>query len=229
MVFKNVSIANARCALVLYIDLRPGQTCHSNVMHRKEVTYSDGSYEKKLRKRAWLKKWDKVKISWYTQRLMHRKRVTCELHDSYFRLMAIKNAIPKIVWAIELLYNSVKTGSQWVGDQRNWRKMWLRKPPPSRKGPRDPRLSWRADELESRCGRESHHPAEGALGTPEWVWRLVGEKMLEWEYVPERLGPQLSSPRERDRHTVMSGGAGEVNVWQSLFSLQPPLTRKPFK
>ena len=38
---------------------------------------------------------------------MHRKRVTSELHDSYFRLMAIKHAIPKIEWAIELLYNSV--------------------------------------------------------------------------------------------------------------------------
>ena len=59
---------------------------------------------------------------------MHRKRVTCELHDSYFRLMTIKHAIPRtaevthpdgqswgdIEWAIELLYNSVKTGSQWV-------------------------------------------------------------------------------------------------------------------
>ena len=26
---------------------------------------------------------------------MHRKRVTCELHDSYFRSMTIKHAIPK--------------------------------------------------------------------------------------------------------------------------------------
>ena len=26
--------------------------------------------------------------------------------------------------------------------------------------------NWRADELETRCGRESHHPVEGALGTP---------------------------------------------------------------
>ena len=53
---------------------------------------------------------------------MHQKRVTSELHDSYFRLMTIKHAIPKIEWAIEweieLLYNSVNTGSQWVGDQR---------------------------------------------------------------------------------------------------------------
>ena len=98
--------------LVLYIDLRPGQTCHSKVMHRKEVTHSDGSYEKKSCRWAWLKKWDKVKFPWYTHRLMHRKRVTCVLNDSYFRLMTIKHAIPKIEWAIELLYNSVRTGSQ---------------------------------------------------------------------------------------------------------------------
>ena len=32
---------------------------------------------------------------------MHRKRVICELHDSYFRLMTIKYAIPKSEWAIE--------------------------------------------------------------------------------------------------------------------------------
>ena len=46
---------------MLYIDHRPGQTCHSNVMHRKEVTHSDGSYEKKSRRRAWLKIWDEPK------------------------------------------------------------------------------------------------------------------------------------------------------------------------
>ena len=44
----------------------------------------------------WLTKWDKLKFPWYTHRLMSRKRVTCELHDSYFRLMTIKHAIPKI-------------------------------------------------------------------------------------------------------------------------------------
>ena len=80
---------------LFYNDLRPGQTCHSIVMHRKEVTHSDGSYEKESRRRAWLKKWDMVKIPWYTHRLMHRKRVTCELHDSYFRLMTIKRASPE--------------------------------------------------------------------------------------------------------------------------------------
>ena len=73
------------------------------------------------------------KIPWYSHRLMHRKRVTCELHDSYFRLMTIKHAIPRtaevthsngqlwgdIEWVIELLYNLVQTGSQlvWRPDQ----------------------------------------------------------------------------------------------------------------
>ena len=75
---------------------------------------------------------------------MHRKRVTSELHDSYFCLMTIKHAIPKIEWAIELLYNSVRQ---------------------------------EVSELEVRCGRDSHHPAEGALGTPDGVWRPVGDKM----------------------------------------------------
>ena len=108
--------------------------------------------------------WDKVKIPWYTHRLMHRRRVTCELHDSYFRLMTSKHAIPKIEWAIELLYNSVKTGSQWVG---------------------------------AKCGRESHHPAEGALGTPDWVWRpdqlerrCWNENMSQRDWTPRPLVEQ---------------------------------------
>ena len=122
------------CFLVLYIDLRPGQTCHSKVMHRKEVTHSKGSYEKKSCRRAWLKKWDKVKIPWYTHRLMHWKRVTCELHDSYFRLMTIKHAIPKIEWAIELLYNSEDRKSG-VGDQMSWRQDVVGKATTQQKGP----------------------------------------------------------------------------------------------
>ena len=37
-------------------------------------------------------------------------------------------------------------------------------------------------------------------------------------------GPRLSSPGERERHTAMPSGAREVNMLQSLFSLQLPLT-----
>ena len=73
---------------------------------------------------------------------MYRKRMTSELHDSYFCLMTIKHAIPTIEWAIEraikLLYNSVGTGNKWVGDQ----------------------TSWRSDELETGCGRERQQKAE---------------------------------------------------------------------
>ena len=44
--------------------------------------------------------WDKVKVPLCQYTLMHRKRVTSELHDSYFRLMTIKHLISKIQWAI---------------------------------------------------------------------------------------------------------------------------------
>ena len=44
--------------------------------------------------------------------LMHRKRVTSELHDSYFRLMTTKHAIAKIEWAIEWALNYYLTLSR---------------------------------------------------------------------------------------------------------------------
>ena len=83
--------------VMLYFDLRLGQKCHSKVMHRKEVTHSNGSYEKKSRGRKLADEMGRgKKFPWHTHRLMHRKRVTCELHDSYFCLMTIQHAIPKI-------------------------------------------------------------------------------------------------------------------------------------
>ena len=36
---------------MLYFDLRPVQKCHSKVMHRKEMTHSNGNYERKSRGR----------------------------------------------------------------------------------------------------------------------------------------------------------------------------------
>ena len=47
------------------------------------------------RGRAWLTIWDRVKIPRYSHKVMHQKRMTCELHDSYFHSMTIKHAIPK--------------------------------------------------------------------------------------------------------------------------------------
>ena len=100
--------------LVLYFGLRSGQKCHSKVMHLKGVTHSNGSYERKSRGRKLADEMGRAKkFLWYTHRLMHRKRVTCELHDSYFCLMTIKHAISKDRvgdWVgLELLYNSVET------------------------------------------------------------------------------------------------------------------------
>ena len=47
--------------------------------------------------------------------VMHRKRVTSELHDSYFRLMPIKHSISKIQWAIvwALNYHLTQLSSGW--------------------------------------------------------------------------------------------------------------------
>ena len=189
--------------ILLYIDLRPGQKCHSKVMHRMEVTQSDGSQEKKSRRRAWLKKWNKVKshgtlIDWWTGR---EWPVNC-------------------MTVISAWWRSNMPFQRLSGRLNYYITRWDSKS-----------VSWRSVELETRCGRESQHTAEGAFEIPDWVWRPVGEKMLEWEHVPERLGPQtpwLSNPGERERHTAMSGGAGEVNMLLSLFSLQFPLSHKSY-
>ena len=65
----------------------------------------------------WLMKWDELKkFPWYTHRLMHRKRVTSELHDSYFHLMTIKHSISKIEWASNDYITQLSLTSQlnWV-------------------------------------------------------------------------------------------------------------------
>ena len=115
------------------------------------------------RERAWLTIWDRVKIPRYSHGLMHRKRVTCELHDSHFRAMTIKHAIPKtaevthsdgqlwgdIEWAIELLYNSVKTGSQLVLETRP---------------------VWRQDAVEKTSTQQSGPPVEQPRRTGKKPW-----------------------------------------------------------
>ena len=92
---------------------------------------------------------------------------------------------------VELLYNSVKTGSQLV---------------------------LRPDQLETRCGRESQHPAEWDLRPPieQLGIRPVREKMLDWGTCPREAGPPgpwLSSPEEQERNAVMANRVG-VNMLQ---------------
>ena len=70
------------------------------VMHRKEGIHSNGSYERKSRGQKLADEMGQArKIPMVHYRVMHRKRVTSELHDSYFRLMTIKHSISKIEWA----------------------------------------------------------------------------------------------------------------------------------
>ena len=46
---------------------------------------------------------------------MHRKWVTCELHDSYFRSMTIKQTIPKTA---EVTHSDGQLGEEITGAQR---------------------------------------------------------------------------------------------------------------
>ena len=101
---KKIHIINfylcSQSKLMLYIDLRPGQTCHS------KDGGSDTFRWQLWEEIAYVGLADDIgqgKIPWYSHRLMHRKRMTCELADSNFRLMTIKHAIPKILsgnWTI---------------------------------------------------------------------------------------------------------------------------------
>ena len=105
--------------------------------------------------------------------------MTSELYDSYFRLMTIKHAIPKIEWAIELSYNSVWTGQEVrrVGHQTSWRQDVVGKATTQQKGPSGPLMEF-GDPLVTRCGRESR-------------------TQQSWS-----LGLRLISPGERERHNA---------------------------
>ena len=161
---------------------------------------------RKNRRRAWLTIWKKVKshatvIDWCTGR---EWPVNCMTVISAW--WQSNMPFQRYWWAIELLYNSVKTGSQVV---------------------------WRPETLVIRCGRESHHPAEGALGTPEWVWRSDQLVRRCWNENMSQRGWAPRSPVEQPRRTrtthgyVRRGWGGQYVA--VLFGLQLPLTHKLFK
>ena len=189
------------CVMMLYIDLRPGETCHSKVMHRKKVTHSDGSYEKKSRRQPWLTIWDKVKshgtlIDWCTRREWPLNSMTV-ISAWWWSNMPVQTRrkwhIPAwlamridIEWAIELLYNSVETGSQWVGDQMSWSQDMVGKATTQQKGPSEPPMefgdqtSWCEETGMRTCPREA--PGWAAQGNENDTWRC-----------PEGLGRSICS------------------------------------
>ena len=140
----------------------PGLKCHSKVMHRKEVTHSNGSYERKSRGRKLADEMGRAKkFPWYTHRLLHRKRVTCELHDSYFRLMTIKHSISAIEWAL----------NYYIAQSRRKSRQLSRVPVTVGDGGRRVVVGkadgvWGTEKLLIRCSKGRHYPAEWASGPP---------------------------------------------------------------
>ena len=73
----------------------PGQKCHSRWCTGRKWHILRAVMRGNRVGCNWLMKWDKVKKI-YSHKLTHHKRVTSELHDSYFRSITITQAIPKI-------------------------------------------------------------------------------------------------------------------------------------
>ena len=153
---------------MLYFGLWPSQKCHSKVMHWKEVTHSNGSYERKSRGRKLADEMGRAKkFPWYTHRLTHRKRVTCELRDSYFHLMTIKHAISKIEWALNYYITQSRQKSSQLSCSSSWRRSYKRdvvgKATSGRRG-LEALMSCDPEKMLIRCSKESHHPAEWTPG-----------------------------------------------------------------
>ena len=128
--------------------------------------------------------WDKVKVPLCHYRVMHRKRVTSELHDSYFRLMTIKHSISKIEWASNDYITQLSS-------------------------------SWVAEQLETRCGRESHTRPKGLEALMNWGPEKMLIRCSKESYHPAEwaLVLLLSSSGERERHNA-DGPKFEVKIFQ---------------
>ena len=134
------------------------------------------SNRKKSRRRIWLKKWDKVKaydtlIDWCTGREWPLNCITvisARWHSNMPSQRQQKWHISDgklwgdIEWAIELLYNSVQTGSQWVGDQTSWRQDVVGKATTRQRGPSGPPVSletrWWQDVVEKASIQQKAEP-----------------------------------------------------------------------
>ena len=143
---------------------------------------------------------------------MHRKRVTSELHDSYFRLMTIKHSISKIQWAIVWALNYYIIELSWVPSS----------------------CQQTSRELETRCGREGHTRLRGSSETPDGVrgpekMLISATKKASIQQWPPR--PLVEHLREQERHnvTVITVGSNyEVYVRSPAPSHMQPLNN-PFE
>ena len=108
---------------LLYFDLRPGQKCHSKVMHRKEVTHSNGSYERKSCRWTLADEMGDLWTAW--QLFPLDDGPTCDSKDRVGDWVGV-----------ELLYNSVKTEVRQFQLEigRSYRRDVVRKATPDRRG-----------------------------------------------------------------------------------------------
>ena len=165
---------------LLCFDLLTRPKMPFKVMHRNEVTHSSGSYETKSRGRKLADEMGRAKkIPMVHYRVMHRKRVTSELHDSYFCLMTIKNSISKIEWASNDYITQLGSTSQlnWVPVlvefdaqgpvelpvefQASWSRDVVGKATPGQGGPREP--WWSLGSREDADGMQWRKPASSRV------------------------------------------------------------------
>ena len=197
-------------------------------MHCKEVTHSDGSYEKKSRRRLSWKYGTELKshgtlIDWYTGRewplncmivisAWWRSNMSFQGRWKWHIPVASHGVILSgrlnyyiTRWRQEVSELEIRwvTAAVRVGV---WRPVWwqdvVEKATAQQKGPSGPPMEF-GDPLVTRCGRVSPHPAEWALGL------------------------RLSCPGERERHNADGHKSGGQYI-AVLFRLQLPLTVKPW-
>ena len=167
---------------------------------------------------------------------MYWKRVTCELHDSYFHLMTIKHAIPRTAevhiplwpvmgryWVGVNYYITECTGNSMIWERRCARE----KTAPGRRRPRDPPIefgdqtSGRQDAVEKNSTRQ-----KAPSGPPI----EFGDQTSGRQDAVEKASPRASVwvAQKNGKETPMAIKVG-VSILAVLFGLQLPLTHNPFK
>ena len=115
--------------------------------------------------------------------VMHRKRVTSELHDSYFRLMTIKHSISKIqwaiVWALNYYLTQLSSGCQ-SSCQQTSRELETRCGKESHTRPMglEALMNWGPEKMLIRCSKESQHPAVDPK-TSGWASKRTRKTQLD--------------------------------------------------
>ena len=191
--------------LVLYLGLWPGQKWHSKVMHRKEVTHSNSSYERKLRGRKLADEMGRAKkshdtlIDWRTGRECPVNCMT--VISAWWRLnMRFQRSSGRSSgrWTIILLSQDRSQGSWSELETRCFRESHTR---PKGLGSL---MNWGPEKMLIRCRKESRHPAEWTPGPP------VGHQ---------------ENKKDATLTAISVGGRQNNPV---LFGLLLPLTRKPW-